>query len=166
MSLIDFEMERRANPVDTIEHVAVLRDWTFERTGEDEIAISVSGQWTDYHTSFSWLDEHQALHVACAFDLKPPERRETELTRLLAKINEQMWMGHFEMWMRESIVLYRQSLLLAGNAEATQPQIEGMFANAVEACDRYFQAFQFVVWAGKTASEALGDALFETEGEA
>ncbi len=37
---------------------------------------------------------------------------------------------------------------------------------AVEACERYYQAFQFVVWAGKTAAEALDTAMFETAGEA
>ena len=37
---------------------------------------------------------------------------------------------------------------------------------ALEACERYYQAFQFVVWAGKTAREALDGALFETLGEA
>ena len=26
---------------------------------------------------------------------------------------------------------------------------------ALEACERYYQAFQFVVWAGKAAQEAL-----------
>jgi len=37
---------------------------------------------------------------------------------------------------------------------------------AVDACGRYFQAFQFVIWAGRTAREALASVLFETEGEA
>jgi hypothetical protein len=36
----------------------------------------------------------------------------------------------------------------------------------MEACDRYYQAFQFVVWAGKSAREAMDSALFETAGEA
>ena len=37
---------------------------------------------------------------------------------------------------------------------------------AIESCERYFQAFQFVVWAGKDAVEALEGVLFETVGEA
>ncbi|MGV8841182.1 MAG: YbjN domain-containing protein, partial [Bauldia sp.] len=36
----------------------------------------------------------------------------------------------------------------------------------IEACERYYQAFQFVVWAGKTAAEALATVMFETVGEA
>ncbi|NBN63272.1 hypothetical protein GWI72_01365 [Microvirga tunisiensis] len=166
MSLIEFEYERPANPVDTIEHVAALNDWAFERSGEDEISISIGGTWCDYHVSFTWMEELEALHLACAFDLKVTEPRKTEIVRLLALINEQMWLGHFDLWSRESMVMYRQSLLLAGGAEATSAQIEAMLANALESCERYYQSFQFVLWAGKSASEAVATALFDTAGEA
>ena len=49
---------------------------------------------------------------------------------------------------------------------ATSAQCEAMLHAALEACERYYQAFQFVVWAGKSASEALESVLFETVGEA
>jgi hypothetical protein len=166
MSLIEIDFERPDNPVDLIEHVAALNEWAFERSDDDEITISLGGYWCDYHVSFSWMEELEALHLACAFDLKVTERRKTEVMRLLALVNEQMWMGHFDLWSKENVIMFRQSLLLAGGAEASGAQIEGLMANALEACERYYQSFQFVVWAGKTAQEALECALFETAGEA
>ncbi|MCW2305748.1 type III secretion system chaperone family protein [Rhodobium gokarnense] len=166
MSLIDFEIERHNNPVDMIEQIASFHDWAFERSGDDEITISISGQWCDYHVSFSWLEDIEALHLACAFDLKVTEQRKIEVMRLLALVNEQLWMGHFDLWNQEGFVMFRQSLLLAGGAEATSQQVEGMLGNALESCERYYQAFQFVVWAGRSANEALDTALFETAGEA
>lgn len=39
MSLMEIEVERQSNPVDMIEFVAATNDWSFERSGEDEIAI-------------------------------------------------------------------------------------------------------------------------------
>jgi len=36
----------------------------------------------------------------------------------------------------------------------------------VEACERYFPAFQFVIWAGKSAESAIESSLFETMGHA
>ena len=166
MSLIEFEVERQSNPVDVIEHVAALEDWSFERAGDDEITVSVSGRWSDYHVSFSWMEEVEALHLACAFDLKVTEARKTEVTKLLSSVNEQMWLGHFDLWRSEGVVMYRHALLLAGGVEPTVRQVEAMLTSAIEACERYYQAFQFVVWAGKTAREALDGALFETAGEA
>ena len=37
---------------------------------------------------------------------------------------------------------------------------------ALSECERFFPAFQFVIWGGKGASEALDASMFETMGEA
>jgi hypothetical protein len=166
MSLIDFEQERQANPVDMIEQIAALNDWSFDRAGDDEITVSVQGGWCDYHVSFSWMEDREVVHLACAFDLKVPESRQMEVMRLLSGVNEQMWIGHFDLWANEGVIMFRQALLLAGGAEPTSAQVERLLVTAIEACERYFQAFQFVVWAGKSAPEALQTVLFETVGEA
>lgn len=166
MSLIDFEAERHSNPVDTIESIAGVKDWPFERSGEDEITISVRAGMADYHVSFAWMEEMEAVHLSCAFDLKVAEPRMLEVMRLLSLVNEQMWIGHFDLWSQEGLVMFRQTLLLSGGADPTQQQVEGLLASAIEACERYYPAFQFVVWAGKSAAQALETVLFETHGEA
>lgn len=166
MTLIDIETAHTANPVDNIEMIAAQNDWSFERAGEDEITVSVTGNWCDYHVSFSWMEELEALHLACAFDLKVLETRRNEVIRLLALVNEQLWLGHFDLWQEEGIVMYRHALLLAGAVEASDEQIQGMMENALESCERFYQAFQFVIWGGKTARESLEMAMMETVGEA
>ena len=166
MSLIDIEQERLSNPVDVIEQIAALNDWAFERSGDDELTIAVGGHWCDYHISFSWMEDREAVHLACSFDLKVPEARKLEVMRLLSAVNEQMWIGHFDLWSQEGVIMYRQALLLSGGADPNNAQVERLLLTAIEACERYYQAFQFVVWAGKSAAEALETVLFETAGEA
>lgn len=166
MNVMGMEIERQSNPVDMIEFVAASNDWTFERSGEDEIAMTVAGHWTDYHVSFSWMEEFEALHLACAFDLKVPEQRVNEIFRLLSNVNGQTLMGHFDLWRQEDVVIFRQSLLLAGGAEPTNQQVEVLLSSALDACENYYQAFQFVVWSGMDAKSAMECVLFETVGEA
>ena len=166
MDLLELDVARDLHPVDVIEHVANMNDWSFERTGDDEIAISVAGTWTDYHVSFSWMEDFEALHLACAFDIKVPENRALEVMRLLSLINEQMLFGHFDLWEQEGAIMFRQSLLLAGGAEPTSQQVEVLLSSALEACECYFQSFQFVLWSGTSAKDALASVLFETEGNA
>lgn len=166
MSLTDLAELREAHPVDLIENIANAHEWSFERTNDDEIAISVAGRWTDYHVSFSWMEDYEALHLACAFDIKVPELRVAEISRLLAMINEQMLFGHFDLWEQEGAVMFRQSLMLNGGAVPTSQQVETLMHSAVEACECYFQAFQFVIWSNVSAREALSGALFETHGNA
>nr|WP_316655193.1 YbjN domain-containing protein [uncultured Gellertiella sp.] len=166
MSLMEIEIQRQSNPVDMIEFVAASNDWSFERSGEDEIAMTVEGRWTDYHVSFSWMEQFEALHIASAFDIKVPEIRVNEVIRLLSFINGQVLMGHFDLWRQEDVVIFRQSLLLAGGAEPNNQQVEVLLSNALESCEAYYQAFQFVVWSGMDARSAMDAVLFETVGEA
>jgi hypothetical protein len=56
--------------------------------------------------------------------------------------------------------------LLAGGAMPNGQQAQTLVKLAVETCDKHFQAFHFVVWAGKNAREALDAAFLETVGEA
>ena len=166
MSLLELHSARETNPVDVVERLASLHDWAFDRAGDNEIAISVRGRWTDYHISFTWMDDIEALHFACAFDLKVPEPRRAAVLELIALINEQLWVGHFDMWVKDGVVMFRHALLLAGGVEVAGRQCEALLDTALDTSERYFQAFQFVVWAGKSAREALDAAMFETSGEA
>jgi hypothetical protein len=156
---------RHANPIDIVEQIANGHDWACERNGDDELTLIVAGDWTDYHVSLNWRDDIEALHLACAFDFKVPETRLTEMYRLVAQINEQLWLGHFDLWTADGLIMFRHALLLNGSV-ATPAQCEAMLKAALEGCERYYQAFQFVVWAGRESREALATAMFETEGRA
>ncbi|MBK5961427.1 hypothetical protein CCR97_24950 [Rhodoplanes elegans] len=166
MSLMEITSSRSANPVDIVERIAAVNDWSFARSSEDEVTLVMTGKWTDYQISFTWMGEIEALHLACAFDLRVPERRRAELLELVTMINEQLWVGHFDFWANDGLVMFRHALVLAGGVEASGPQCESMLATATEACERYFQAFQFVIWAGKSPREAMEAVMFETHGEA
>jgi hypothetical protein len=166
MSLIDFSEQTRVNPLEVVERMAATNDWSFERAGDDEITILVRGKWSDYQVSYTWMFDLEALHIACAFELKVPEHSRAEVAQLISLINEQLWIGHFDLWMQDGIVMYRHALVLAGGVAASGAQCEALLSTALDACERYFPAYQFVVWAGKSAREALDAAMFETAGEA
>ena len=162
---IEFE-DRIEHPVDVVERIASLKDWSFDRDDPDEISISVAGSWADYNVAFTWLPQHEALHLACAFDMKVPEARLADVQQLIAKINEQLWIGHFDVWMQNGVVMFRHALVLAGGVTASGRQCEAVLGTALDSCERYFPAFQFVIWAGKSAREAMDSAMFETAGQA
>ncbi len=165
MATADAGYARLNNPVDLVEQVASSQDWAAERTHEDELTMTIAGTWADYNVSLNWREDLESLHIACAFDFKVPDNRIGEVYRLVAQINEQMWLGHFDVWAGEGLVMYRHGLMLNGTL-ATVSQCEALMRAALEACERYYQAFQFVVWAGKDSRHALASAMFETEGRA
>jgi hypothetical protein len=157
---------RSTNPIDVVEQVAAGNDWTVDRCADDELHMVVGGSFTDLHICFNWREDLETLHLACTFDVKVPQRRHEEVCRLLNLINEQLYLGHFDLWRRDGSLLYRHGLTLAGGAVAADSQCEQLINLALQACERYFPAFQYVIWAGKAAEEAIQSSLMQTAGEA
>ena len=79
MSLLEGTIDSRINPLAVVEDIAADNNWSFERSGEDEVTIVSKGDWTDYQLSFTWMAEIEALHLACAFDMKIPTARRAEV---------------------------------------------------------------------------------------
>ncbi len=154
------------NPLDRVERLAEARHWSFDRTNAAEVTMLVEGSWSDLHVAMNWRDDVETLHVACTFDARVPKARHDETARLIAIINSQLLHGHFDLWEMDGSVVFRNNLLLSGGAVANDAQCEALIGLAIEICQRYFPAVQFVVWAGRTAEEALESSLFETMGEA
>ena len=166
MAIIEIAREQSNHPLEVVERLASGNNWPFERAGEDEIALVVTGRWANYQISFTWMNDIEALHLACAFDMKVPEQRLAEVQQLVGLINEQLWIGHFDVWTQNGVVMFRHALVLAGGVAASGRQCEAVLGTALDACERYFPAFQFVIWAGKPAREAMDSAMFETSGQA
>src|SRR5437868_9227497 len=159
MALIEFAEQPHGNPLEVVERVAATNGWSFERAGEDEITILASGKWTDYQVSYTWMYDIEALHLACAFELKVPERRRSEVQQLISMINEQMWVGHFDLWTQDGLVMYRHALVLAGGVDASCRQWAALFGAALDAWARCFPPLQFVVWAGTGSRGRLAVGL-------
>jgi hypothetical protein len=166
MQIVQAETARAEHPLDVVEQLAAEHDFAFDRDHEDEIAISTAGALAEYHVAFTWLEDVEAVHIACAFDLKVPDRRRTEVLNLISLINEQLWVGHFDAWLLDGIVMFRHAIMLTAGITATDAQCEAVLGIALDACERHYQAFQFVVWAGKSPRDALDSVMFETSGEA
>src|SRR5665213_645109 len=143
MPQVNYADEPRINPLDVVERLASVNDWSFERASDDEITILVTGKWTDYQVSYTWMGDIEALHLACAFDIKVPEPRRPEVQQLLSMINEQMWVGHFDLWPQDGLVMFRHALVLSGGITASGSQCESVLSTAVEASERYFPALQY-----------------------
>src|SRR4030088_819461 len=95
MSLLEGIIDSPNNPLAVVEDIAADNNWSFERSGEDEVTMVSKGDGTHYQMSFTWMSVIEALHLACAFDMKIPVARRAEVQRLIAAVNEQLWIGHF-----------------------------------------------------------------------
>lgn len=154
------------NPLDIVEEMVAANEWPFERASEDEMIVEIGGRWCEYRLFFVWQNDVSAMQFSCQFDMKVPSARKAAVHELLAEVNGRMWLGHFDVCSEEHTPMFRQTLLLRGTRAASVEQIEDLVEIAVAECERYYPAFQFVIWGGKSATEAVSAAILDTLGEA
>ena len=154
------------HPIDIVEQLVEFNEWTFDRRSNEEMAVQVPGSWGDYSLYFAWNDEMEAIHFTCAFDMRIAENQAARVHELLALINEKLWLGHFSIWADEGLPMFRATLTLRGQRNLTVEQTEDLVETALMECERFFPAFQHVIWGGKSAGEAIEAAMIDTVGEA
>ena len=165
LSYVDTTSPSR-NPLDLLEEIVGANDWPHERSSGDELAVEINGRWCDYRLYFLWQEEMGALHFSCLFETRVGSERRDAIYHLLALVNEKLWLGHFDLSSDDGTPMFRHTLLLRGAGAASVEQLEDLVDVAVSESDRYYPAFQFVLWGGKTARDALDAALIEVVGEA
>ena len=156
-----------AAPIDMLEAYYTAHGWDHERH-EDEVVATVKGSWTTYELRALWREDDSVLQFLAFPDIKVTDDRLPAIWETLGLVNEQLWVGHFELWSSSGILLYRHAAMVDGGDEGTMSlaAAELLVESAIEECERFYPVFQFVLWGGKSPKDALAAALIETQGEA
>jgi hypothetical protein len=142
-------------PIEMLEQYFEARGWACERAGDGEIIASATGSWAQYELRGVWRPEDQVLQFLAFPDIKVASEKRSAIYEALGLINEQLWLGHFELWSGSGLIVFRHAALV-GEGETM----------AFEQCERFYPVFQFVLWGGKSPGEAISAALIDTAGEA
>ncbi|RZM09151.1 MAG: hypothetical protein EOP68_10030, partial [Sphingomonas sp.] len=97
-------------PIDTLEDYYAAHGWDHERH-DDEIIASVKGSWATYELRALWREDDSVLQFLAFPDIKVADDRRGAIHEALALINEQLWIGHFELWSSSGILLFRHAAL-------------------------------------------------------
>lgn len=165
----DFDRDDAA-PIDMLESYFAAHGWDHERQ-DDEVIAKVKGSWTQYELRALWREEDSVIQFLAFPDVRVPDDRRGAIYEAIGLINEQLWVGHFELWSASGILLYRHAAMIEGATESgggtmSLGAAELLVESAIDECERFYPVFQFVLWGGKTPAEALAAAMTETQGEA
>jgi hypothetical protein len=154
------------DPLEALEAVADELALSVERVDADELHVAIPGLWRDAGFWFTWRPELSTLQMGAPLDLKAPAGRLNEMARLVAMVNERLWIGHFDLWTEDSSIVFRNAAVLPADGRLDEAQAEILIKGAREAIDRFLPAFNYLIWGGKTPQEALDASMFETAGNA
>jgi len=155
-----------AAPVEMLAQLFEARGWPCEFVSDDEISGEIRGSWATYQLRGIWREEDRVLQILCLPEIRVPDAKKKACFELLSLVNEQLWLGHFDIWSNGGVLLYRHGLMLGDDGLLSLGMAQVAVESAVSECDRFYPAFQFVLWGDKNPADALASALVDAAGEA
>ncbi len=155
-----------AAPVDMLAALFEARGWPCRSLSEEEILGEIQGSWGKYQLRGIWRHEDRVLQLLSLPDIRVPREKMRDAYELLALVNEQLWLGHFDIWSQGDMLVYRNGVMLGADGLLGLDQAQALVETAIDECDRFYPAFQFVLWSDKAPRDALASALIDAAGEA
>jgi hypothetical protein len=162
----EFSPVHETAPVEMLLALFEARGWPCELVGEDEMCGEVQGSWATYQLRAIWRAQDRVLQFLCLPDIRVTTDKKPQAFELLCLINEQMWLGHFDIWSNGDVLLYRHGALLGDEGVLSLAQAQALVECAIDECDRFYPAFQFVLWGDRSPRAALDAAMVDAAGEA
>ncbi|MEM9500715.1 MAG: YbjN domain-containing protein [Pseudomonadota bacterium] len=162
----EYTADDDAAPVDMLAALFEARNWPCEVISDDEMTGEVQGSWAKYQLRAIWRSTDNVLQFLCLPDIRVTDEKRQRAYELLSLVNEQMWLGHFDIWSNGDVLLYRHGALLGDDGMLSLTQAQALVETAIDECDRFYPAFQFVLWGDKSPRAALDSALVDAAGEA
>ena len=154
------------NPIDVVEEVIYSKKWTFSRADDYELVAEIASKWCQYRFYFTWSEQIRAISLTVTFDLKFPHAKMKDAQELLALINEKLWIGHFDITSKNGIPAYRHTVLSYPEDDVLHHQLENLVDIAIYECEKFYPAFQLVLFEDSDPGRALAISTFDTIGVA
>ncbi len=159
---MDFDKVISLNPIDVVEDIIYSKNWTFSRAADDELVAELSSQWCQYRLYFAWSERIKAINFTITFDIKFPLSTSKSVYELLALINEKLWIGHFDITSKNGIPAFRHTVLVSQRDEILYKYLEELVDIAIYECEKYYPAFQLILFEDSPPKDALELCILDT----
>ena len=151
MSIVSFHQ----NPIDVVEEVIHYKNWNFSRAHDHELVADIYTNIGQYRLYFNWSESLKSINFTVTFDLKFSQSKYSNIYELLAKINENLWIGHFDITSKSGIIAYRQTFFLPNQNDMLFKQLDDLVDISVYECEKYYPAFNNLFFEDTSAKDAL-----------
>ncbi len=154
------------NPIDIVEDIIHQKKWNFSRADDHELVAEISSQWCLYRLYFTWSENINALCLSITFDIRFPETKLNQAYKLLGLINENLWIGHFDITSRNGIPAFRHTILSNTETDILHKKFEDLVDIGIYECEKFYPSFQQVLFEDSSPEEAIKLSKFEIIGRA
>lgn len=161
------QFEHKPNPLDNVEELLDNNNWLFNRLNNSELMVEVEGKHCGYRLFFIWQEDMSTLQFCCQYDLEISNDNKAAAAQAVLDINENLWMGHFDIPKDTNVPSFRHTCLLRGiRDDQANSHIEDLVDISMVQCERFYSIFHFLSENEALNDQALSLALMETSGQA
>ncbi|MDR1334161.1 MAG: YbjN domain-containing protein [Holosporaceae bacterium] len=154
------------NPIDITETLATKMDLNFNRIDDNEISVLLKEDNPEYVLSVVFKVDCEIVYFACDMNLSVPDNKRPAVVDALAKANERIWVGHFDLLSLGSRIVYSLTIPFASSFIMDEAMMESIIQLVMDECNRFYHYFALII-ESKKAPDLTFNALFlETAGEA
>ena len=154
------------NPLDAIEEIIFLKKWPCSRANDYELVSEIRGNNCLYRLYIVWSESVNAISLTITFDLKVPTFSKHQIFELLSLINENLWIGHFDITSKARIPAYRNTFLINDKNVENIRIMEDIVDIGISDCEKFYPSFEMVCWENCKPAVAVATCLMETKGQA
>lgn len=155
-----------AHPIELVARFVARHDWLLRQQARNTVIAEIPGRWADYQLSVTWQDSEEAMQVTCRIDVQAADEQLGDLALLAALLNQDLYIGHLALDLKNGELELRHTLALRGAGGATPEQIEDVVDIMLGECEQVYPAIHQVAAGQMAAAEAATAVMMFTEGEA
>ena len=152
------------HPIALMRRLVEVNDWRTHHQSRDAIAVELSGYWSDYYVSVKWQEEYAAIHISALLDIFVLEQQRGEMLELISRLNERIWLGHFNLTQDKNCLIFQHTTPLRGTSGAVLEQMLDLVEVTFVECEKYYPALFQLSTGAADATSASQSALMETQG--
>jgi hypothetical protein len=156
-----------ANPIDLTEMFAIKTDLDFSRVDNNEISVLLKDELPRYILSVIFRADCEIVYFSCDMDLSAPKNKRLAIADAVAKVNEKIWIGHFDLLSDENRVVYSLTIPFMSSFLMDETSVESIIQLITDECNRFYHYFAIIITDNKKTRDSTLNALFlEEAGEA
>ena len=102
------------DPIELVSRLVIAQDWFLKQTSAHALLADVPGRWGHYQLLADWHADTEVLNVEARLDVLVDRKDELAVQRLLAELNTELYLGHFQLSPDRQHIILRCRLPLRG----------------------------------------------------
>jgi len=129
---VTLQTEDNHDLFEIVEHVLGSLGWQYDRESYNSIQCIAPTRWGEMGCLFACRLDPAALHFSLTLDVKPQSTRKAVISELVMLMNEQLWLGHFDFWIEDEVIIFRHALPLAGRMAPGSGEVQAVLTAALQ----------------------------------